>query len=38
LRWRFASLEPQILGVGHGEPIATQAAETIHDLVRRPIP
>jgi glyoxylase-like metal-dependent hydrolase (beta-lactamase superfamily II) len=35
---RFASLEPDILGVGHGEALTSRAAETIHELAERPVP
>ena len=30
---RFAALEPAVVGVGHGEPIARHAAELVHELV-----
>jgi hypothetical protein len=29
---RLASLEPQVVGVGHGDPIVTGAAEQVHEL------
>ena len=35
---RLAALEATILGVGHGEPIETGAAETMHKLASRPVP
>jgi glyoxylase-like metal-dependent hydrolase (beta-lactamase superfamily II) len=30
---RFATLEPAIIGVGHGDPITERAAERMHELV-----
>ncbi len=35
---RLASLDATILGVGHGEPILEDAAETMHKLASQPVP
>jgi glyoxylase-like metal-dependent hydrolase (beta-lactamase superfamily II) len=35
---RLASLEASIVGVGHGDPIERDAAETLHELASRPVP
>jgi glyoxylase-like metal-dependent hydrolase (beta-lactamase superfamily II) len=35
---RLATLEPKLLGVGHGDPIVQGAAETLHELASRPVP
>jgi glyoxylase-like metal-dependent hydrolase (beta-lactamase superfamily II) len=35
---RLASLEPSIVGVGHGDPIIHGGADTLHDLASRPVP
>jgi hypothetical protein len=32
VRW-MAALEPEIVGVGHGDPITQDAAERVHGLV-----
>lgn len=35
---RLASLEAQIVGVGHGDPITRGAGEALHELASRPVP
>lgn len=35
---RLAALEPEIVGVGHGDPVTAGAAETLHELASRPVP
>jgi hypothetical protein len=30
---RLSALEPEIVGVGHGDPITRDAAERVHGLV-----
>ena len=32
---RLASLEPKVVGVGHGEPITNGTADRVHSLVER---
>jgi glyoxylase-like metal-dependent hydrolase (beta-lactamase superfamily II) len=32
---RMASLEPKVVGVGHGDPITSNAAERVHELAER---
>ncbi len=35
---RLAALDANIVGVGHGNPIAQGAADRIHELASRPVP
>ena len=35
---RLAALEPAIVGVGHGDPITTGAADKVSELASRPVP
>jgi glyoxylase-like metal-dependent hydrolase (beta-lactamase superfamily II) len=35
---RLAALEPAIVGVGHGDPITTGAADKLNELASRPVP
>ncbi|HEY6961025.1 MAG TPA: MBL fold metallo-hydrolase [Gaiellaceae bacterium] len=35
---RLASHEPAVVGVGHGEPITTGAADTLHGIAAAPVP
>jgi glyoxylase-like metal-dependent hydrolase (beta-lactamase superfamily II) len=35
---RLASLEPAIIGVGHGDPITVGADQVLHELASRPVP
>jgi glyoxylase-like metal-dependent hydrolase (beta-lactamase superfamily II) len=32
---RMAALEPEVVGVGHGDPITSNAAERVHELAER---
>jgi glyoxylase-like metal-dependent hydrolase (beta-lactamase superfamily II) len=34
---RMAKLEPEVIGVGHGEPITRGGGDRIHELISRPV-